>query len=201
MKILFFDTETTGKIVKNWPIEVQPRVVQFGAVVGEYEADWTIISETTVDLLFNPWMPIPAEAANIHGVTDEMVAEKPPFSSYRRDFIQLCRDADIIVAHNIDYDMNVVFWELDRFYTKESAEKTNFKFMFRDKSICTMQATIDFCKLPWNFGKYKFPKLSELHVKLFGNDFDGAHNAVADIIATRACFFEILKRGLITIKK
>lgn len=207
-KILFFDTETTGKIVKYGPIQDQPRVVQFGAIVGEYEIvsvdpafpnddNFKIIDEKTIDLLFNPWIPIPAEAANIHGVTDEMVADKPPFSSYRLDFIQLCREADVIVAHNIDYDMNVVFWELDRIYPSDSAEKTEFKNMFRSKSVCTMQSTISFCKLPWHFWKFKFPKLSELHVKLFWKDFEWAHNASSDIEATRNCFFELKRIWII----
>ena len=44
---------------------------------------------------------------------------------------------------------------------------------------------------------FKFPKLSELHIKLFLEDFINAHNAVADIHATKRCFFELKKIWLI----
>ena len=50
-----------------------------------------------------------------------------------------------------------------------------------------MQASTNYCRLPGPYG-YKWPKLSELHIKLFGEDFDEAHNASADINATEKCF-------------
>ena len=65
-KILFFDTETTGLIEDFKPIESQPHIVQFGAILGEYEDDGTIISETPIDLLFNPGVPIPANLSQLH---------------------------------------------------------------------------------------------------------------------------------------
>jgi len=44
---------------------------------------------------------------------------------------------------------------------------------------------------------YKWPKLSELHYHLFGEDFEGAHNSKNDVAATSKCFFELKKRGVI----
>ena len=41
------------------------------------------------------------------------------------------------------------------------------------------------------------PKLQELHRKLFGCDFDNAHDALSDIRATEKCFWEMRKRKLI----
>jgi hypothetical protein len=38
--------------------------------------------------------------------------------------------------------------------------------------------------------------LSELHTKLFGKDFEGAHDAFADIDATEKCFWELKKIGI-----
>ena len=43
--------------------------------------------------------------------------------------------------------------------------------------------------LPGRYGRYKWPTLSELHVKLFGKDFEGAHGARADVGACAACYF------------
>ena len=64
------------------------------------------------------------------------------------------------------------------------------------KKICTMQRTTDFCKISGSRG-YKWPKLSELHYKLFGTGFEDAHNAAKDIEITAKCFWELRKRQLI----
>ena len=37
----------------------------------------------------------------------------------------------------------------------------------------------------------------ELHQKLFGCDFDNAHDSSADIAATEKCFWELKKRGIL----
>ena len=59
-----------------------------------------------------------------------------------------------------------------------------------------MHASTDYCKLRGPYG-YKWPKLSELHIKLFGEDFKEAHNASVDINATAKCFWKMRKIGLI----
>ena len=61
---------------------------------------------------------------------------------------------------------------------------------------CTEQ-TASLCKLSGGRGgKFKLPTLSELHNYLFGNDFQEAHNATADVEATTRCVIELLRRGL-----
>ena len=57
-----------------------------------------------------------------------------------------------------------------------------------------MESSTGYCRIPGPYG-YKWPKLSELHRKLFGEDFAEAHNAAADIQATERCFRELM--GLI----
>lgn len=59
-----------------------------------------------------------------------------------------------------------------------------------------MLTATNYCRIPGLYG-YKWPKLSELHIKLFGVDFDDAHDASVDINATEKCFWELKKRGLI----
>ena len=74
---------------------------------------------------------------------------------------------------------------------------TNLTTDFFNKSkLCTMKSSTGYCKIPGNYG-YKWPKLSELHLKLFGEDFEEAHDASADINATEKCFWEMRKIGLI----
>ncbi|NCG44635.1 MAG: DNA polymerase III subunit alpha, partial [Proteobacteria bacterium] len=47
-------------------------------------------------------------------------------------------------------------------------------------------------------GRFKTPKLGELHHHLFGEDFADAHNATADVEATARSFFELVRRRLWT---
>jgi DNA polymerase III subunit epsilon len=62
--------------------------------------------------------------------------------------------------------------------------------------ICTMKSTTNFCAINGPYG-YKWPKLSELHFKLFNTGFEEAHNAAVDINATARCFWELKRMGKI----
>ena len=55
-----------------------------------------------------------------------------------------------------------------------------------------MKSTIYYCDLP----NYKFPKLQELHTKIFNKEFSGAHQAINDVKATANCFFKLKEEGL-----
>lgn len=57
-----------------------------------------------------------------------------------------------------------------------------------------MHNTTDFCAIK-NYCGNKWPKLSELHTKLFGTDFEEAPDASVDIKATARCFSEL--KGLV----
>lgn len=194
MKIMFFDTETTGFS--------PPAIVQIWIVVWEYEEDGKIIKEEAIDLLFNPKEKIQKEASDVHGFTLDMVQDKPSFSTYIPEFVKLVNECELVVWHNVKFDISAIEFEIRRFYKdmwKEIDEKVlSFLTKIRDKSKCTMLSTIDFCEIPGRFWNYKWPKLLELHEKLFNKTFDCAHNAMADIQATRDCFFELKKRGIIS---
>ena len=60
-----------------------------------------------------------------------------------------------------------------------------------------MKESMDFCQLPGQFGDYKWPKLQELHIKLFNKGFENAHDALVDVEATARCFFEMMKRDAV----
>ena len=66
-------------------------------------------------------------------------------------------------------------------------------FLLALPHICTMSSTTDFVQASWNsyYGEWKWPKLQELHFKLFKTHFENAHNAMADVEATIKCFFEL----------
>ncbi len=187
---LFFDTETTG-LPRNWKAPVSdlnnwPRMIQIAWILCDSEGnriqsnDYIIQPENFI---------IPVEAARVHGIsTQKAINEGVKLIDVLTEFNNLVEQANFIVAHNISFDEKIVGAEFLR-----KGIRSDFD---RKKKLCTMQASTNYCRLPGPYG-YKWPKLSELHIKLFGVDFDEAHDASVDINATERCFWEMRKIGII----
>ena len=190
-KYLFFDTETTGipndykapcTNTDNWP-----RLIQLGWLLTD--AAGRILSEGN-HIVRPDGLEIPKAASDVHGVTTEFALENgKPLLDAIFAFGADLNQADCMVGHNLDYDLHIVGAE----YVRLGYDS---RIMFARPTLCTMQATIQFCNIPGRFGP-KWPKLMELYTKLFGQEFDGAHDAMADIVATKDCFFELIRRGVV----
>lgn len=176
--ILFFDTETTGKADFRSPPDAphQPRLVQFGAIL--LDEDWREVS--SANLIIKPdGFTIPTEASAVHGITTELANELGVDCSVARHIYRrwwAC--ADLIVAHNIQFDLLIMDGEL---YRASGGQKA---WGGARDTFCTMRAMTPICKLPGPYDDYKWPKLQEAHKHCFGSEFDGAHDAMADV---RAC--------------
>jgi DNA polymerase III epsilon subunit-like protein len=190
---LFFDTETTGKADMRAPYDAahQPFIVQLGALLTDDDGT----ERGTLDVIIEPEVyEIPREASDIHGITTEIAARSGvPIANALSLFAKMLAPCDEIVAHNIEFDRLVILAAMSRLRPKHSAIEFPIKRMLETKSICTMLATTDICKIPGNYGKYKWPKLIEAHQHLFGEGFDGAHDAMADVRACKRIYFEITK--------
>lgn len=187
---LFFDTETTG-LPKNWKAPIEdlnnwPRLVQLAWLV--YDRNGNQIYGK--DYIVRPdGFTIPANSSKVHGITTEQaISEGMPLAYVMSEFQKDINQAEYLVAHNMSFDEKIVGAE---FLRLRQANPVATK-----KKICTMQKTTDFCAIPGPYG-YKWPKLSELHIKLFNKDFEEAHNAAVDINATARCFWELKKIGII----
>lgn len=190
-KYLFFDTETTGipndykapcTNTDNWP-----RLVQLGWLLTD--AAGRILSEGN-HIVRPDGFEIPKAASDVHGITTEFALENgKPLLDVIFAFGADLNQADCVVGYNLDYDLHIVGAE----YVRLGYDS---RIMFARPTLCTMQATIQFCNIPGRFGP-KWPKLMELYTKLFGQEFDGAHDAMADIVATKDCFFELIRRGVV----
>lgn len=174
MNILVFDTETTGKANFKLPPEheSQPRLVQLAVLLvdelGKEQASMNVIIRPAEFV-------IPKEASDIHGITTETAHSiGVPLLHALEPFGSLVKRADVLVAHNIDFDHLIMRGECARMCVPFETRET----------FCTMKAMTDICKLPGNYGKFKWPKLQEAHQHAFGVEFEGAHDAMADV---RAC--------------
>ena len=190
-KYLFFDTETTG-IPKDYKAPCTntdnwPRLIQLGWLLTD--AEGRILSEGN-HIVRPDGFEIPKAASDVHGITTEFALENgKPLLDVIFAFGADLNQADCVVGHNLDYDLHIVGAE----YVRLGYDS---RIMFARPTLCTMQATIQFCNIPGRFGP-KWPKLMELYTKLFGQGFDGAHDAMADIVATKNCFFELIRRGVV----
>jgi DNA polymerase III subunit epsilon len=181
---LFFDTETTG-LPRNWKAPITdsnnwPRLVQIAWLV--FDIDGNRID--TQEFIIKPsGFIIPEDASRVHGITTSIALDKGvELITVLNAFNQEIDRANTLVAHNMSFDSKIIGAEMFR-----KQINTNFN---NKQSICTMEASTNFCKIPGNYG-FKWPKLSELHMSLFGKDFEEAHNAIADIEATARCFWKL----------
>jgi DNA polymerase III epsilon subunit-like protein len=180
---LFFDTETTGAN------KARDRTVQLAWILtDEFGRDVAKKCFTIKPSGFD----IPGAATAIHGIsTKQAYSVGIDLEHVLSDFLITLNKASIIVAHNIDFDVAILRNDLAEL-------GFNDPFLSKDR-ICTMRASAAWCRIPHFNGKsgFKWPKLEELHFRLFGEYIDGAHDALVDVEATKRCFFKLQEIGVI----
>lgn len=193
VKILVFDTETTGFINKKDPnLENQPYIIQFAGILWELEnGNYTELERK--DILINPGIPIPFWASQVHHLYDIDVKNAPKMQETLEEIMNFIAQADVLIGHNIEYDEDMLLLELTRHEKKH--------LYTPDQVVCTMKSSVDFCAIQGNGERFKYPKLWELHKKLFGEYFHWAHDAMVDVEATLRCFLELEKQEVITLKQ
>jgi DNA polymerase III epsilon subunit-like protein len=185
---LFFDTETSDlykyKLPYNDP--TQPWIVQLGFILSTQDV---IYQEGNLLIQANGRTISPG-AQKVHGISVE-TAELAglPQSTVLSMFHDFLLMADKIVCHNISFDANVLLANVYHDYSNVLLEKLTNK----DYQYCTMLKGTPLCKLPGRYNSFKWPKLIELYKYLFNEEFEGAHDALADVRATRRCYYEMTK--------
>jgi len=189
-KFLFFDTETTG-LPKNWKASYKdtnnwPRLVQIAWIVSD---DLGNIIGRQSFLIKPDNFIIPIEASNVHKITTEKaISEGVELKDVLKLFNNLISESNYLVAHNINFDINVMASEFFRLNIESE--------IFEKKQICTMAKTTNYCAIMGPYG-LKWPTLLELHLKLFNSTFSDAHDALVDIDITFKCYNELIKKQII----
>lgn len=178
MKLLIFDTETTGlpksrkpsSTGRNiWPHIVSISWVILDAITNKIEKEKSYIVKPL------NW-EIPEESVRIHGINQEKaMTHGEDLAKVLGEFLGDHYDA--MVAHNLEFDYNVLHnaiqWDL------EIPFKALHKPMY-----CTMELSRNMCNLKTMFGKPKAPKLSELyeHVMKKPANKDSLHTSIYDVL-------------------
>ena len=163
--IVFFDCETTGLDI------AKDRVISLAIV--KIFPDGTRVSKNQ---LINPMIPISAEATEIHGITNEMLVDKPKFSQLAKSLHELMKDCYLAGYNNNFFDNPILQEEFSR-----------CGILFPDYS----QISVDVCSIFKFFEKRDLASAVRFYC---GREMENAHNAQADIDATVDVFLAQLTK-------
>lgn len=153
--IVFFDLEGTGVDPYN------DRIVQIAAI--KYFPDGT---QKEYDWLVNPKVPIPPGATEIHGITNELVKNKPSLGDLTAELADLFLDSDLGGYNVKGYDIPMLQAEFGRIGLELNTE-----------SILIVDSMVIFMRK-------EARNLTAAYEKYVGGTFENAHNAMADIKAS-----------------
>ena len=185
MKVLVFDTETTGLPVErngsiynsfNWPY-----IIQLSYMIYDSETNALIgLEDDYIDIPTN--VMIDPESVKIHNITSDKLRNGINIVQALEKFNSHAEKVDLLVAHNVSFDKRMLMVE---------GIRNNIKVSITD-TYCTMKNSINLCKIETTSRSgekyFKYPKLSELYMTLFETEPKNTHNALVDILICLRCF-------------
>ena len=163
--IVFFDVETTGLDVSTDKI--------ISIAVAKIMPDGEIITKSS---FINPVIPISKEATEIHGITNEMLIDKPKFSQLAKSLYEFMKDSYLAGYNNNFFDNGIL---------QEEFLRCDIEFPSFDV------VSIDVCAIFKNFEKRDLTSALKFYCN---KELDNAHDADADTMATVDVFFAQLER-------
>jgi len=168
MRVLFFDTETTGLPRKRGvsaldDANVWPDLVTISWQIFE---DRELVRKES-HIVKPDGFKIPAESVKFHGITTEFAEDHgKPLCDVLIPFSEDVKSCNIIVAHNLEFDKNVIFhafkWRLSK----------GVEWWPTSGEFCSLQKSMNEMKLFSKYAKpsdpYKMPGLDELWKDTFG---------------------------------
>ncbi len=209
---LIYDTETTGlpkndsaplTDADNWP-----RLVQIAWQLHDSAGK---LLEAQNFIVKPEGFSIPYNAEKVHGISTQRATEEgKPLAEVLETFAQAVGKTQIIVGHNIVFDLNIVGAEYHRLEKAPQPPEGEagvpppgvrglYSTILANKPFLdTKEEATDFVAIAGGRGgKFKWPTLTELHIKLFGEGFEDAHDAAYDVRATARCFFGLLNQKVV----
>jgi DNA polymerase-3 subunit epsilon len=158
--ICFFDLETTGVNITTDRI-VEISILKVFPNGTEESKTW----------LVNPEMTIPKEVIEIHGITNEKVANEPTFKELAKDIYNMIKDSDLGGFNSNRFDIPLLAEEMLR---------AEVDFDMKNRLAVDVQTI---------FHKMEQRTLSAAYKFYCKEELEGAHGAEADTKAT----YEVLK--------
>ena len=110
MRVIYFDTETTGlEFTDDQIIELAMLIVEDGKIIEEY------------DEFINIGRDLPPKIIDITGITDEMlILEGVSEKSVAEDLKSRLTPSTLMIAHNCQFDLSFLYFLLKRHYPDET---------------------------------------------------------------------------------
>jgi DNA polymerase III epsilon subunit-like protein len=204
--MMVFDVETTGLLPKKKrggeevSIEAYPYIIQLSFIVYDlFESRAVVTYDSYIKIPEN--IEIPKMVSDLTGITKEICNEKGKnIIDVLSDFYEAYMLCEVIIAHNIEFDEKMIHVELQR-NRREIIEKAPYCFTVFSKiyeklkgveRYCTMKNGIELCAIiRENKQIKKWPRLVELHQKLFDEVPEGLHNSMVDVNACLRCYLKM----------
>ena len=204
MIILVFDTETTGLPIYDAKTKTTtyPHIIQLSFVLFNTDS-MEIIHCYDKIIKLDDNIDISRDSIAIHGITREKSNELGiNIVDALLCLFEYAQLATLVVGHNCSFDINMIKEESYRIKASNIYNDTSILNLPRVLSVtyCTMKETKNICKIPHPntsykdvlspSPSYKWPKLNELHLHLFGSIPKNLHNALYDTLICLRCYIQ-----------
>ena len=155
--ILVFDVETTG--LQRDRDQIVELAVQAGLDADAPRRCWR----------FRPSVSMDPASERIHGISADDLATEPPFAACAAELHGLFTDAQVLIGYNVGFDLDMLQAEFAR------------------AGLPPLDVGEKLIVDPYRLWSAIEPRgLKYAHRRFCGSDFDGAHQAQADVAATAA---------------
>jgi len=200
---MIFDVETTGLLPRDRtgiPLTELPHILQISFVIFDTQY-WRVVKSVDFHINVPSTVEISPLITELTGITREKCDSGTTILNALLEFQKEYMLCNMIVAHNIQFDREMIRVEMERNREQILTFDTNMVFNAEyEKSVnkeiyCTMQMGRNVCKIEslTKTGKtyFKSPKLIELYEHLFGMSPKDLHNSLVDTYVCLRCFVKL----------
>lgn len=187
--LLFIDLETIGlpsnyespyTDLKNWP-----PIIEIAWILTDNKGQEI---ENNTYLLDSEGKKIPGNIAKLYNLSENnQIIESSNKIEIFKKLAEIINQSDALISHNVSFIKKVIQAEFKRKKIDSNIHKIN--------TICTMNLSTFYCKLPGKYG-YKYPKLRELYKCVFSVNLLNHRYSKVKVEACKNSFFELINRGI-----